>query len=377
MSQIPASSSQPAPRAVDRRETPPRKGRGAVSNRDGRFEVLRSEPADDGWPAWDDGLVPEALRTTVTPDRAKTVITRNTSPDISFDRSINPYRGCEHGCVYCFARPTHAYLGLSPGLDFETRLFAKQDIAETLRRELSRPRYRCAVIALGVNTDAYQPVERRLRRTRAVLEVLSAFNHPVGLITKSHAVLRDLDLLAPMAAANLASVAVSLTTLDPELARRMEPRAPSPANRLRAIRALAEAGVPVTVMAAPMIPSVNDIELERILEAARDHGATSAGYVLLRVPLEIEGLVAEWLEAHRPGQARRVFALLRQAHQGKAYRSEFGTRMRGSGPYADMLGRRFTLATRKLGLNRRQWALDTTQFRVPDAGADRRQLSLF
>jgi DNA repair photolyase len=353
----------------------PIKGRGAFSNRDGRYEPRRTERVDDGWPAWDDGLLPAAPRTTVTPDRAKTVIARNRSPDVGFDRSINPYRGCEHGCIYCFARPTHAYLGLSAGLDFETRLFAKHDAALLLRRELSRPGYRPAELALGVNTDAYQPIERRLRLTRSVLEVLAEFRHPVAIVTKSHAVLRDLDLLAPMAAENLAKVCISVTTLDPGLARRMEPRAPAPANRLRAIEALAAAGVPVSVLCAPMIPSVNDVELERILEAARDRGATGAGYVLLRVPLEIEGLVTEWLEAHRPGQAKRVFSLLRQAHAGKAYRSEFGTRMRGAGPYADMLAQRFAVAVARLGLNRTSRALDTTKFRVP--GAADRQLSLF
>jgi DNA repair photolyase len=361
--------------AAAARPSGPIKGRGSLSNRDGRYEALQGERIDDGWPDWDDGLVPDAPKTTVTPDRAKTVIARNTSPDVGFDRSINPYRGCEHGCIYCFARPTHAYLGLSAGLDFETRLFAKHDAAQLLRQELSRPSYRPAVIALGVNTDAYQPIERRLRLTRSVLEVLSEFRHPVGLITKSHAILRDLDLLAPMAADNLAKVSISLTTLDPELARRMEPRAPTPASRLRAIEGLATAGVPVAVLCAPMIPAVNDIELERILEAAHAHGATGAGYVLLRVPLEIEGLIAEWLEAHRPGQAKRVFSLLRQAHDGKAYRSEFGRRMRGTGPYADMLSRRFAVATARLGLNKLSRELDTTKFRIP--GSADRQLSLF
>lgn len=356
----------------------PIKGRGALSNKGGRFESQVGEPIDDGWPAWDDGLVAAAPRTVIAPDRSRTVIAWNKSPDIPFDRSINPYRGCEHGCVYCFARPTHAYLGLSPGLDFETRLFAKHDIAAVLRRELAKPRYQCAPIALGANTDPYQPVERRLRLTRAVLEQLAEHRHPVAIVTKSHAVLRDLDILAPMAAAQLASVAISVTTLDPELARLMEPRAPAPDARLRAIGALAEAGVPVSVLAAPMIPAVNDVELEQILEAAKLRGASGAGYVLLRVPLEIKELVAEWLESHRPGQASRVFSLLRQSHGDKPYRAEFGKRMRGTGPYADMLSRRFALATRKLRLDRSWRPLDTSQFRRPEPDpAANDQLSLF
>lgn len=371
------TESRPRPESDARPASWPVKGRGAVSNADGRFERLHGEAVDDGWPDWDDGLTPDAPKTIVTPDHAKSVLAWNKSPDIPFDRSINPYRGCEHGCVYCFARPTHAYLGLSAGLDFETRLFAKQDIGPTLRRELSRPRYRCAVIALGANTDPYQPVERKLKLTRAVLEVLSEFRHPVGIVTKSHAVLRDLDLIVPMAAENLASVAISVTTLDATLARKMEPRAPTPGARLQAIRTLAEAGVPVAVLAAPMIPAVNDMELEQILEAAHDAGATGAGYVLLRVPLEIEQLVGEWLEVHRPGQAKRVFSLLRQTHGGKAYRAEFGKRMRGSGPYADMVARRFAIATRKLKLDKTWRALDTGKFRVPGKDAADRQLSLF
>ena len=354
----------------------PRKGRGALTNRAGRFESLRGQAVDDGWPVWDDDLQPAPARTTVTADSARSVIAWNNSPDIPFDRSINPYRGCEHGCVYCFARPTHAYLGLSPGLDFETRLFAKHDAATVLRRELSRSGYRCAPIALGANTDPYQPVERRLRITRSILEVLAACRHPVTVVTKSHGVLRDLDLLGAMAADTLASVAISVTTLDPCLARTMEPRAPAPAARLGAIETLARAGIPVSVLAAPMIPGVNDAELESILEASRSRGATGAGYVLLRVPLEIEELMSEWLEAHRPTQAAKVFTLLRQAHGGRAYQAKFGERQRGTGPYADMLAARMAVACRKLDLNRSWRSLDTGLFQPPTAG-NHRQLSLF
>ncbi|HBC07964.1 MAG TPA: radical SAM protein, partial [Rhodospirillaceae bacterium] len=284
------------------------KGRGAVSNQDGRFERLTREAVDDGWRD-DDDLPPP--RTQVLPDTARKVIARNTSPDIPFDRSLNPYRGCEHGCVYCFARPSHAYLGLSPGLDFETKLFAKHDAAELLRRELAARSYRCQTLQLGANTDPYQPIERRFGITRGVLEVLAACNHPVSITTKSDLVLRDLDILAPMAAKGLASVAVSVTTLDRRLARRLEPRAPTAAKRLRAVEGLSRAGVPVTVLAAPMIPALNDMELDAIIAAGARAGATAAGYVLLRLPGEVADLFAEWLQAHYPDRATRVLNRVR------------------------------------------------------------------
>jgi len=351
----------------------PLKGRGAISNRSGRFEPHGRVAVDDGWAgggadaaAAEDALAP-ARRTVVTLDASRTVIARNQSPDIPFDRSINPYRGCEHGCVYCFARPTHAYLGLSPGLDFETRLFAKPDAARLLEAELARPAYRPAVIALGTNTDPYQPVERRMGITRQVLEVLARARHPVAIVTKSDLVVRDLDILAPMAAAGLARVMVSVTTLDPTLARRMEPRAPRPALRLAAIRRLAGAGVPTGVMAAPMIPGLNDDGLEAVLEASAAAGAASAGYVLLRLPLEIKDLFAEWLATHYPDRAARVLSLVRQTRGGRLYDSAWRARMHGQGPVADLLKRRFALACKRHGLNRGDWTLDTTRFRRPSA----------
>jgi DNA repair photolyase len=349
-----------------------RKGRGAVSNRPGRFEPHGRAKVDDGW-YLDDDLPP--LRTALTPDATRTIIARNRSPDVPFDRSINPYRGCEHGCIYCFARPTHAFLGLSPGLDFETRLLFKPEAAKLLDAELRDPKYRCDVIAMGTNTDPYQPVERGLEITRRILEVLAVFNHPVGIVTKSALVVRDLDILAPMAAKGLAQVCVSVTTLDKDLARTMEPRAAAPERRLATIRALAAAGVPTGVMAAPMIPALNDGELETILERARDAGAALAGFTLLRVPLEIAELFREWLEAHYPKRAKRVFALLRETHGGKLYDSAFGKRARGTGEYAKLLERRFEVATRRLGLNARRFDLDTTQFRPPPAAGQ--QLALF
>jgi len=353
-----------------------RKGRGAVSNRSGRFEAAERVAVDDGWDtgAADDD-VPGPQRTTVTRDTTRTVITTNQSPDIPFDQSINPYRGCEHGCVYCFARPTHAYLGLSPGLDFETRLFAKPDAPALLDRELRNPRYRCKPIALGTNTDPYQPIERRLRVTRGILEVLAAFRHPVTVVTKSGLVARDLDILGPMAAEGLAAVAISVTTLDPDLARALEPRAPTPARRLEAIAAIRAAGVPVGVMAAPMIPALNDWELERILEAAAAAGAGTAGYVLLRLPLEIKDLFREWLEAHRPARAAHVLSLVAGTRGGKAYDARWGQRFTGTGGYAELLGQRFALARKRLGLDKRDWRLDVTKFAPPIARGG--QLALF
>ncbi len=350
----------------------PRKGRGAVSNRGGRYEAEERFATDDGWGGAD--AEPERLATTVTPDASRTVIARNSSPDVPFDRSINPYRGCEHGCVYCFARPTHAWLGLSPGLDFESRLFAKHDAPALLAAELRHPKYQCRVIALGTNTDPYQPIERELGITRGVLQVLSDFNHPVGIVTKSALVRRDADILAPMSAAGLAAVFISVTTLDPGLARRLEPRAPTPARRLAAIAALRDAGVRVGVMAAPMIPGLNDAELEAILAAAADAGAASASYVLLRLPLEIAALFTEWLEAHAPGRAARVMSLVRETRGGKLYDSTFGVRMKGQGPYAELIARRFALAARRNGLAGNRFALETGLFRPPPRPGD--QLSL-
>ncbi len=355
------------------------KGRGAVSNRAGRFERTNIEHFDDGWRSdgagnWEPEEEP-APQTVVMPDNSKEIIARNASPDVPFDRSINPYRGCEHGCIYCFARPTHAYWGLSAGLDFETRLFAKHDAAALLRRALARPSYRARTIALGANTDPYQPIERKYRITRSVLEVLAEARHPVGIVTKSRLILRDLDVLAPMAAKGLVRVCLSVTTLDPKLARIMEPRAPRPELRLKAVRALSEAGVPTAVLAAPMIPAINDGELEDILQAAQEAGADGASYVLLRLPLEIGELFEEWLDTHFPDRKKRVLDLVRQSRGGKLYEACWGERMRGKGPYSEMIAQRFALASRRLGLKRRAWDLDDSQFRPPNP--DGRQMSLF
>lgn len=348
-----------------------RRGRGATANPEGRFEATRHETFDDGWPE----EAERVRRTEVTPERARHIITRNASPDISFDRSINPYRGCEHGCVYCFARPNHGYVGLSPGLDFETRLFSKPDAAALLERELSAPGYQPGTIALGTATDPYQPIERTHGITRAVLEVLARFRHPVGIVTKSNLILRDRDLLAAMAAQNLVKVAISVTTLDPDLARRMEPRAPHPRKRLEAIRALSEAGVPVMAIAAPIIPSLNDHEIEAILEAARTAGAREANYVLLRLPHELDELVGDWFSEHYPGRKAHVFSLLSGARGGKTYDAAFGTRMIGQGPYADLIRRRFALAKRRLGYPEEPVRQTTELFRRPERAGD--QLALF
>ncbi len=357
----------------------PVKGRGAVTNPTGRFERERREFVDDGWTAPDGtALAPGSearLATTVTVDASRTIIARNESPDVPFDRSINPYRGCEHGCVYCYARPSHAWLGLSPGLDFESRLFAKPEAARLLREELAAPRYRCRPIALGTNTDPYQPIERRLRITRGILEVLSAHDHPVTIVTKSASVVRDLDILADLAERNLVRVGLSITTLDRELARRLEPRASTPALRLDAVGRLAAAGVPTGVMVAPIIPALTDGEIEAILEAAAGAGASSAGYVLLRLPGEVGSLFAEWLDAHAPLAARRVLALVRETRGGRLNDAAFGVRMRGSGPYAEMIRRRFDLARRRLGLDRDGPPLDCDRFRPPRRPGD--QLELF
>jgi len=340
---------------------PPRKGRGAVISPDGRFDAWQREAAEDGW--WNEEDA--APVTELMVDSAKTVITYNSSPDIPYDRSINPYRGCEHGCAYCFARPSHAYLGLSPGLDFETKIAYKADAAKTLRRELAKPGYTCRPVALGINTDAWQPVERRLRVTRGILEVLAETRHPVTIVTKSALILRDLDLLADMARGKLVHVAVSITTLDGDLARTMEPRAPSPQRRLSVIAALAAAGIPTAVMVAPLIPALADHELESILAAAREAGATSAGYILLRLPHEVKPLFRAWLESYRPGRAEHVYSLMRQLHGGKEYDSTFGGRQRGSGPLAEIIARRFSVAVRRLGLDAPYVPLDVAAFRPP------------
>jgi len=354
----------------------PRKGRGAVGNPAPRYDRESRVAVDDGWRQPEDEGDPPPLQTIVAIDTSKSIIARNDSPDIPFEQSINPYRGCEHGCIYCFARPTHAYLGLSPGLDFETRLFAKTAAAELLRAELSKPGYRCKVIALGANTDPYQPIEREYKITRRVLEVLREFNHPVGVVSKSTLVQRDIDILSEMAAKGLATAAISITTLDRELARHLEPRAATPQRRLDTVRALSSAGIPVSVLASPMIPALNDHELDGILDAAREAGAVGAGYILLRLPLELTPLFEEWLDAHAPGKAKHVMSLIRQSREGKTYRAEFGTRMKGTGPYAEMLRLRFDKACRRLGLNERRdtMRLDTSQFRRPPQKGDQLKL---
>jgi len=339
-----------------------RHGRGAQTNRSGRYEPVAYEPADDGWESLGDL---EALATEVREVPARRIITRNESPDIGFDRSINPYRGCEHGCIYCFARPTHAFLGLSPRLDFETRLFAKTNAAEALTRELGEPGYQVRTIAIGTNTDPYQPIERRYRIMRRILEVLSAANHPVGIVTKSALVLRDLDLLTSMAERGLVKVALSVTTLDRRLARAMEPRASTPDRRIETLERLIDAGVPTSVMVAPVIPGLTDMEMERILERAAAAGVASAGYVLLRLPLEIGDLFTEWLEANCPDRASRVLSLLRSTRGGKLYDAKWGERMTGDGPYAWMIGRRFELAAARLQLNERSVELRTDLFTPP------------
>jgi DNA repair photolyase len=385
------------------------RGRGALSNASGRYEKTQRVLIDDGWDrsigqpsaakasgratnkntvvpngvaddGWDDGwrnddeAIPP-LRTEVIHDATRTIIARNKSPDISFDQSINPYRGCEHGCIYCFARPSHAYLGLSPGADFESRLFAKPNAAALLAKELRAPGYVPRVIAMGTNTDPYQPLEKKLRITRSILEVLRDFRHPVAIVTKSPLILRDLDILSEMARLGLAKAALSVTTLDRRLARTMEPRAGTPTRRLQAIEGLAAAGIPAGVMFAPAIPALNDHEMETVLSAAASAGARSAGYVLLRLPLEIKDLFREWLEANAPDRARHVMTLVRQMRGGKDYDAAWNTRMRGTGPYAEMMARRFHLAVKRLGLNRPGPPLDVSRFRRPQQAGD--QMALF
>jgi DNA repair photolyase len=325
------------------------KGRGTASNNVGRFEAFQRTHFDDGWSREDDDL--PTLKTHVTPEIARTIIARNTSPDISFDRSINPYRGCEHGCTYCYARPTHAYMGLSAGLDFESRLFAKTNAAELLRKELGAKGYEPATLALGANTDPYQPVERQYRITRAVLEVLNDTDHPVGIVTKSALVTRDIDILQEMARKGLVKVALSITTLDHKLARKLEPRAATPGRRLQALELLSKAGIPTVVMTAPVIPAINDMEIEKLLGAAQVAGAREAGYVLLRLPHEIKDLFRDWLEREFPDRAKHVMNLVRDTRGGRENDPNFGSRMSGRGPYAWQIGRRFELACKRLGLN--------------------------
>ncbi len=339
-----------------------RRGRGALSNVSSRFDEAACEAFDDGW----EGLAElPPFKTEVRIDATRSIIARNSSPDISFDRSINMYRGCEHGCIYCFARPTHCYLGHSAGLDFETKLYAKPDAARLLEQELANPRYRCETMALGTNTDPYQPIEREHRITRSILVVLERTQHPVGIVTMSALITRDIDILARMAERQLAKVAISVTTLDRRLARSMEPRATTPAKRLAAVRQLSEAGIPTAVLVAPIIPALNDSEIERILEAAKAAGATSAGFVMLRMPLEIKQLFREWLQAEYPDRAQRVIALMQSMHGGRDYTAEFGLRQRGSGPYAVQIGQRFRLALKRLKLNTEREKLRTDLFKPP------------
>jgi DNA repair photolyase len=347
-----------------------RRGRGARTNVSGRYEAERREAFDDGWEA----DAPRALATQVRRETARSIITTNDSPDISFDQSINPYRGCEHGCSYCYARPTHAYLGHSPGLDFETILYAKDNAADVLRKELASPRYVPRTIALGTVTDPYQPIERQHRLTRSLLEVLEAARHPVGIVTKSALVVRDIDILERMARHDLVKVALSVTTLDRSLARSMEPRAATPARRLDALRQLAQAGIPAQVMVAPIVPALNDHEIERVLAAAWEAGAREAGYVMLRLPLELKDIFREWLVTDHPERAERVMHLLQSMHGGRDYTAAFGLRQKGSGPYAAQVAVRFRLAMQRLGFNQRRLALRTDLFRRPGDG---RQLSLF
>lgn len=348
-----------------------RRGRGARSNRVGRYEAETREEFDDGWESLAEL---EAFNTEVRIEPARSIIATNDSPDISFDRSINPYRGCEHGCIYCYARPTHCYLGHSAGLDFETKLYAKTNAAELLEKELSQSGYSPSTIALGAVTDPYQPIEREYRITRSILEVLDRVNHPVGIVTKSALVVRDIDILTRMTERGLVKVAMSVTTLDRRVARKMEPRATTPDRRIDAIRQLSNAGVPTQVMVAPIIPALNDNEIERILETAYEAGARDAGYVLLRLPLELKELFREWLATEFPDRAKRVISVLQSMHGGRDYTSEFGMRQRGSGPYADQIATRFRLALKRLGMNERGLKLRTDLFKPPVPSGGQLQL---
>ncbi|WP_367380863.1 PA0069 family radical SAM protein [Stenotrophomonas cyclobalanopsidis] len=357
-----------------RKAQSPIKGRGSASHVPSRFDSATTIGIDDGWESvYEDLQEMPRLRTNVTEERARGVISRNNSPDVGFSASVNPYRGCEHGCAYCFARPSHAYLSLSPGLDFETKLFAKTNAAERLRSELSRASYKCTAIALGINTDGYQPIERSYQITRQCLEVLAETRHPVSFVTKGSLITRDIDLLAAMAKDRLVTVYFSVTTLDRKLSAKLEPRAAAPHARLRAMEALSKAGVPVGVLVAPVIPRITDNELEAILEAAHSHGARAAGYVLLRLPNEIKDIWREWLELHYPDRAEHVLSLMRQLHGGKEYDSSFGTRMRGSGPFADLLAQRFKKAHKNLGFSRLP-SLNTELFQPPRERSPQGQL---
>lgn len=347
------------------------RGRSAGINPSGRFEPVSRHVFDDGWSSLEE-LPP--FKTEVQVEKPRTIITRNESPDISFDRSINPYRGCEHGCVYCFARPTHSFMGLSPGLDFESKLFAKPDAERLLDKELSKDGYQPRTIAIGTNTDPYQPIEKQYRIMREILEVLEARGHPVGIVTKSALVVRDIDILSRMAERGLAKVALSVTTLDRMLARTMEPRASTPTKRLEAIRQLSDAGIPASVMVAPIIPGLTDQEMERILDSAHHAGAREAGYVVLRLPLEVSPIFKDWLLRHYPDRYRHVMSLIRSMRDGKDYDSEWGKRMKGAGPYAWQIGRRFEITAKRLGLNAERRTLRTDQFVA--AGKDQEQLML-
>jgi len=351
----------------------PTRGRGATLNPEGRFEQVEREPVDDGWHHEDE---PGRPRTVVTEERVKSLITRNQSPDVPFTQSINPYRGCEHGCIYCYARPSHGYLGLSPGLDFETRLFAKVNAVEVLRSELARPGYRPEVISIGANTDPYQPVERRFRITRGIVEVLAQCGHPLGVVTKNALVERDVDLYADMAQKNLVAIYVSVNSLDHDLARRMEPRASAPTRRLETIRRLAAAGIPVGVLVAPVVPFLNDHEIEAVLQAAHAAGARGAGYVLLRLPWEIKDLFRDWLQHHHPLKAAHVMSRVQAMREGRDNDPEFGSRMKGTGEFAQLLATRFRVAARRLGYDTglRNATLDVTRFRPPRLDG---QLDLF
>lgn len=366
-------------RTLSGKHIDPRKGRGAAINPEGRFESTEREAYDDGW-AHDEAQDERALKTQIIEEKAASIITRNNSPDIPFTQSINPYQGCEHGCSYCYARPTHAYRNLSPGIDFETRIFAKVNAAEVLRKELSRPGYRCEVISLGANTDPYQPAERKLGLTRGILEVCAEFNQPVGIVTKNALIERDLDILVPLAQKRLVNAFISVNNLDHDLARRLEPRCSAPARRLQAIRALADAGVPVGVLVAPVIPFLNDDQIEAVLEAAYAAGATQAGYVVLRLPYEVKTLFRDWLERHYPLKARHVMSRVHAMRGGRDNDPDFGSRMRGEGEFAALLFKRFAIAMRRIGYEgrdrmQRNAALDTTQFRVPGAAGG--QMALF
>ncbi len=347
-------------------------GRAALSNDTGRFEAVRSEDVDDGWGG--DAAADPRIVTEIREELARSIISYNKSPDLPFDRSINPYRGCEHGCIYCFARPSHAYLGMSPGLDFETKLIVRPNAADVLRKQLASRAYSVAVMAMGTNTDPYQPIEKKWGVTRACLKVLAETRHPVAIVTKGTLIERDIDILSEMAAQGLARVGVSITTLDAKLSRRMEPRVPSPERRLKMIERLSRAGIEVRVMASPMVPSMTDPELEAILKAGRNAGASHASWIMLRLPREVSGLWKEWLTTHYPNKANRVMSRLREMHGGKEYDAEWGRRMRGDGHYAEMIQMRFDLACKRFGLGQSAPALRTDLFRPPHK--DGRQLSL-